>query len=170
MDLTQRADVMWDLGRIRSGASRFRTSRSADSGVLLFYFPRPLNLTSLDCSVHCQTGQLNFILGDVVKSTKTSHVSSNTREKQNLWLHSPRHGTFPGATGLNTHVNPQERAKRSWESTAKGLVQLSSSRVTAEFSDKLTSSKVRAEAPGGGAAVREKQARNNEIIETLWVA
>lgn len=109
-------------------------------------------------------------MGDVAKSTKTSHVSSNTREKQNLWLHSPQHGTFPGATGLNTHVNPKERAKRSWESTAKGLVQVSSNRVTAEFSDKLTSSKVRAEAPGGGAAVREKRAGNNETIETLWVA
>lgn len=72
--------------------------------------------------------------------------------------------------GLNTHVNPKQRAKRSWESTAKGLGQVSSNRVTAEFSDKLTNSKVRARGTWGGAAVREKQARNNETIETLWVA
>lgn len=51
--------------------------------------------------------------------------------------------------GLNTHANPKERAKRLWESTAKGLVQVSSNKVTAESSDKLTSSKVRARGPWG---------------------
>lgn len=92
MDLTQRVDVMWDLGESDLGLPVSGHQSPLILGLSSFISPGHSTVTPPRLLCPLSNWAALFHLGDVVKSTKAAHVSSMPQGK-NKTSGSTLHGT-----------------------------------------------------------------------------